>query len=409
MEAIYMKFRLTEDMRKKIWLYVIVIAIGISIYFAFDKIDFIIRSLRRVCSLTTPFILGFAIAFLLNKPMKLIEVKLLGRLRMKPQHKRSIAAVLAVLLGIIIVCAFLALLLPQLFDSIFSLVKAFPGYVEDFQKFALDFVEKYAIDTQQVTNYITDTDFFEKLTGFVTDALPQMAKATYAFGSTLLNILLSIMAGLYMLIDKERLSGYAKKINYALFPKEISEYLHRMVLASGDIFNNFIVGKAIDSLIIGVLCFILMNLFKLPFALLISVIVGVTNVIPFFGPFIGAIPSAVLVFLISPRQCLYFVGLVLVLQQFDGNILGPKILGDKTGLRPIWIIFAITVGGWIGGIVGMFLGVPCVAVISSILDDIVEHNLEKQNVNLPKIKHESNSKSFTDYLKIISDFMKVKK
>ena len=218
-----MKFRLTEDMRKKIWLYVIVIAIGISIYFAFDKIDFIIRSLRRVCSLTTPFILGFAIAFLLNKPMKLIEVKLLGRLRMKPQHKRSIAAVLAVLLGIIIVCAFLALLLPQLFDSIFSLVKAFPGYVEDFQKFALDFVEKYAIDTQQVTNYITDTDFFEKLTGFVTDALPQMAKATYAFGSTLLNILLSIMAGLYMLIDKERLSGYAKKINYALFPKEISE------------------------------------------------------------------------------------------------------------------------------------------------------------------------------------------
>ena len=164
MEAIYMKFRLTEDMRKKIWLYVIVIAIGISIYFAFDKIDFIIRSLRRVCSLTTPFILGFAIAFLLNKPMELIEVKLLGRLRMKPQHKRSIAAVLAVLLGIIIVCAFLALLLPQLFDSIFSLVKAFPGYVEDFQKFALDFVEKYAIDTQQVTNYITDTDFFEKLT-----------------------------------------------------------------------------------------------------------------------------------------------------------------------------------------------------------------------------------------------------
>lgn len=172
-----MKFRLTEDMRKKIWLYVIVIAIGISIYFAFDKIDFIIRSLRRVCSLTTPFILGFAIAFLLNKPMELIEVKLLGRLRMKPQHKRSIAAVLAVLLGIIIVCAFLALLLPQLFDSIFSLVKAFPGYVEDFQKFALDFVEKYAIDTQQVTNYITDTDFFEKLTGFVTDALPQMAKS----------------------------------------------------------------------------------------------------------------------------------------------------------------------------------------------------------------------------------------
>jgi len=300
MEAIYMKFRLTEDMRKKIWLYVIVIAIGISIYFAFDKIDFIIRALRRICSLTTPFILGFAIAFLLNKPMELMETKLLGKLRMKPQHRRSIAAVLAVLLGIIVVCAFLALLLPQLFDSIFSLVKAFPGYVEDFQKFALDFVEKYAIDTQQVTNYITDTDFFEKLTGFVTDALPQMAKATYAFGSTLLNILLSIMAGLYMLIDKERLSGYAKKINYALFPKEVSEYLHRMVLASGDIFNNFIVGKAIDSLIIGILCYIGSLIFQFPYALLLSVIVGVTNMIPVFGPFIGAVPGIVILFIIHP-------------------------------------------------------------------------------------------------------------
>lgn len=392
-----MKFRLTEDMRKKIWLYVIVIAIGISIYFAFDKIDFIIRSLRRVCSLTTPFILGFAIAFLLNKPMKLIEVKLLGRLRMKPQHKRSIAAVLAVLLGIIIVCAFLALLLPQLFDSIFSLVKAFPGYVEDFQKFALDFVEKYAIDTQQVTNYITDTDFFEKLTGFVTDALPQMAKATYAFGSTLLNILLSIMAGLYMLIDKERLSGYAKKINYALFPKEISEYLHRMVLASGDIFNNFIVGKAIDSLIIGILCFILMHLFKLPYELLISVIIGVTNVIPFFGPFIGAIPCAILVFLISPKQCLYFIGLILVLQQFDGNILGPKILGNSTGVSSFGVLFSILLFGGLYGFVGMIIAVPLMAVIIHIYNQIQDHFLAKKNlsskeedyVNLDRIDEQS--------------------
>lgn len=383
-----MKFRLTEDMRKKIWLYVIVIAIGISIYFAFDKIDFIIRSLRRVCSLTTPFILGFAIAFLLNKPMKLIEVKLLGRLRMKPQHKRSIAAVLAVLLGIIIVCAFLALLLPQLFDSIFSLVKAFPGYVEDFQKFALDFVEKYAIDTQQVTNYITDTDFFEKLTGFVTDVLPQMAKATYAFGSTLLNILLSIMAGLYMLIDKERLSGYAKKINYALFPKEISEYLHRMVLASGDIFNNFIVGKAIDSLIIGILCYIGSLIFQFPYALLLSVIVGVTNMIPVFGPFIGAVPGIVILFIIHPITALYFALFVFALQQFDGNILGPLILGDKLGLPSIGILFSVCVGGGLFGIIGMFIGVPCFAVIYMAVKEFVNYRLKKKEIDLESISRE---------------------
>lgn len=383
-----MKFRLTEEMRKKIWLYVIVIAIGISIYFAFDKIDFIIRAIRSVCSLTTPFILGFAIAFLLNKPMELIETRLLGKVPMKPQHKRSIAAVLAVILGITIVCAFLALLLPQLFDSIFSLVKAFPGYVEDFQKFALDFVERYAIDTKQVTNYITETDFFEKLTEFATDALPQMAKATYAFGSTLLNILLSIMAGLYMLIDKERLSGYAKKINYALFPTEVSEYLHRMVLASGDIFNNFIVGKAIDSLIIGVLCYIGSLIFQFPYALLLSVIIGVTNMIPVFGPFIGAVPGIVILFIIHPITALYFALFIFALQQFDGNILGPLILGDKLGLPSIGILFSVCVGGGLFGVIGMFIGVPCFAVIYMAVKEFVNYRLKKKAVNLDEVSKE---------------------
>lgn len=384
-----MKFRITEEMRKKIWLYVIVIAIGISIYFAFDKIDFIIRAIRSVCSLTTPFILGFAIAFLLNKPMELIETRLLGKVPMKPQHKRSIAAVLAVILGITIVCAFLALLLlPQLFDSIFSLVKAFPGYVEDFQKFALDFVERYAIDTKQVTNYITETDFFEKLTEFVTDALPQMAKATYAFGSTLLNILLSIMAGLYMLIDKERLSGYAKKINYALFPTEVSEYLHRMVLASGNIFNNFIVGKAIDSLIIGVLCYIGSLIFQFPYALLLSVIIGVTNMIPVFGPFIGAVPGIVILFIIHPITALYFALFIFALQQFDGNILGPLILGDKLGLPSIGILFSVCVGGGLFGVIGMFIGVPCFAVIYMAVKEFVNYRLKKKAVNLDEVSKE---------------------
>jgi predicted PurR-regulated permease PerM len=267
-------------------------------------------------------------------------------------------------------------------------VKAFPGYVEDFQKFALDFVEKYAIDTQQVTNYITDTDFFEKLTGFVTDALPQMAKATYAFGSTLLNILLSIMAGLYMLIDKERLSGYAKKINYALFPKEISEYLHRMVLASGDIFNNFIVGKAIDSLIIGILCYIGSLIFQFPYALLLSVIVGVTNMIPVFGPFIGAVPGIVILFIIHPITALYFALFVFALQQFDGNILGPLILGDKLGLPSIGILFSVCVGGGLFGIIGMFIGVPCFAVIYMAVKEFVNYRLKKKEIDLESISRE---------------------
>lgn len=388
-----MKFRLNEEMKRKIWLYSIVIAIGITIYFAFYKIDYLIRTMDRVFSLTMPFILGFAIAFLLNRPMMMIESKLLKKLRMKPQHKRSIAAVLAMILGITVVIAFLWILIPQLAESIFSLVKAFPGYVEDFQKFAISFVEKNAIDTKVVTKYISETDFFAKLTEVVTQALPQMAKMTYAFGSTMLNILLSIMAGLYMLIDKERLSMFAKKINYALFPREISEYMHRMVLASGDIFNNFIVGKAIDSLIIGILCYIGSLIFQFPYALLLAVIVGVTNMIPVFGPFIGAVPGLVILFIIHPITALYFSLFVFALQQFDGNILGPLILGDKLGLPSIGILFSVCVGGGLFGIIGMFIGVPCFAVFYMAVKEFVNYRLKKKQIDLQAMSSEADQEA----------------
>lgn len=388
-----MKFRLNEEMKRKIWLYSIVIAIGISIYFAYYKIDFLVRTVDQIFSLTMPFIIGFAIAFLLNRPMMMIENKLLKNLRIKPQHKRSIAAIIAMVVGITVVVGFLWILIPQLAESIFSLVKAFPGYVDDFQKFVLEFVEKNSIDTKQVTKYITDTDFFSKLTEVVTEALPQMAKLTYAFGSTMLNILLSIMAGLYMLIDKERLSLYAKKINYAIFPIEVSEYTHRMVLAASDIFNNFIVGKAIDSLIIGILCYIGSLIFQFPYALLLAVIVGVTNMIPVFGPFIGAVPGIVILFIIHPITALYFALFVFALQQFDGNILGPLILGDKLGLPSIGILFSVCVGGGLFGIIGMFIGVPCFAVFYMAVKEFVNYRLKKKEIDLQTMTMEASQEA----------------
>lgn len=388
-----MKFRLNEEMKRKIWLYSIVIAIGISIYFAYYKIDFLVHTVDQIFSLTMPFIIGFAIAFLLNRPMMMIENKLLKNLRIKPQHKRSIAAIIAMVVGITVVVGFLWILIPQLAESIFSLVKAFPGYVDDFQKFVLEFVEKNSIDTKQVTKYITDTDFFSKLTEVVTEALPQMAKLTYAFGSTMLNILLSIMAGLYMLIDKERLSLYAKKINYAIFPIEVSEYTHRMVLAASDIFNNFIVGKAIDSLIIGILCYIGSLIFQFPYALLLAVIVGVTNMIPVFGPFIGAVPGIVILFIIHPITALYFALFVFALQQFDGNILGPLILGDKLGLPSIGILFSVCVGGGLFGIIGMFIGVPCFAVFYMAVKEFVNYRLKKKEIDLKSMTMEASQEA----------------
>lgn len=380
-----MKLKFSDEMRKKIWMYIIIITTGIAIFFAFFNFNVIVQIWRTIFSLTTPFILGFAIAFLLNKPMMFFEQKLLGNVKMKPQHRRNFAAILAVLFGVLTVCIFLGMLIPQLMDSVFTLVRNFPGYVDEFQKFALDFIKENSIDTGQLTRYIADNNLFKQLTDFVTEFLPKMVQYTYQLGSTLLNVLLGIMSGLYMLMDKERLIGYVKKLNYALFPEELSKYLHRMTLASGDIFNNFIVGKAIDSLIIGILCYIGSLIFQFPYALLLSVFVGVTNMIPVFGPFIGAVPGIVILFIIHPITALYFALFVFVLQQFDGNILGPLILGDKLGLPSIGILFSVCVGGGLFGIIGMFIGVPCFAVIYMAVKEYVNFRLAKKAINIHEV------------------------
>ena len=198
-----------------------------------------------------------------------------------------------------------------------------------------------------------------------------------------------------MMMDKERLLRYFKKLNYAVFPKNVAEYTHRLMLSSSQIFNNFIIGKAIDSLIIGILCYVGSVLLGFPYAILLSVVVGVTNMIPVFGPFIGAIPGVVLLFIIHPITAVYYALFILVLQQFDGNILGPLILGDKLGLPSIGILFSVVIGGGLFNVVGMFIGVPCFAVIYMAVREWTHYRLEKRQVDL-----EASSQSVHDAMHI---------
>ncbi len=178
------------------------------------------------------------------------------------------------------------------------------------------------------------------------------------------------------MFSKEKFGKQSKKIVYAVFKPSHANMILHLTLKSNEIFGGFIIGKLIDSAIIGVLCFIGLSLLNMPYALLVSVIVGVTNVIPFFGPYIGAIPSAVLIMLADPRKGLYFILFILVLQQIDGNIIGPKILGDSTGLSAFWVVFSILLGGGLFGFVGMILGVPTFAVIYYVINMLINHRLE---------------------------------
>ena len=194
------------------------------------------------------------------------------------------------------------------------------------------------------------------------------------------DLLVGVIASVYFLATKERCAAHARKVVYSLFSRERVYWILRGAHKVDSIFSGFVRGKLLDSLIIGIICFVGCSLLKFPYTPLVSVFVGITNIIPFFGPFLGAIPSTILILLDSPRKALYFVLFVLALQQLDGNIIGPKILGDKTGLSSLWVITAILVGGSFFGLAGMFFGVPVFACLYSAVDFFVEVRLRRRGL-----------------------------
>ncbi len=377
-----MKFQYNEDMKKKIITHVSVAIIAIIIFFSIYNFSALKAFIAQLFDLATPFVIGFSIAFLLNRPMMLIETKVLGKFKMKPKVKRTLSALSALILGLFVVGVFLALLIPQVLESLSSLVQSAPGYIEQLQAYVMDMIQKNNIDMNQITTFFGDIDIFNKLTNFFSTALPGMIKFSLQFTTVLFDILLGIMSAIYIMLDKERLQRSVKVANYAIFPKNIADYLVTLMSDATNIFNNFIIGKAIDSLIIGILCYVGLTIMNIPYALLLSVIVGITNMIPVFGPFIGAVPGILILIIINPVLAVYFAFFILALQQFDGNILGPLILGDKLGLSSLWILVSVTIGGSLFGIIGMFIGVPVFTVIYTGVRQYFYYRLERKNITL---------------------------
>jgi predicted PurR-regulated permease PerM len=201
-----------------------------------------------------------------------------------------------------------------------------------------------------------------------------------ALFSSLWNIVIGLIVSIYFLLDKEKFCAASKKITYALFDEKTANYLVKFGKRSDDIFGNFISGKILDSLIIGILTFVVLIIAKMPYATLISVIIGITNIIPFFGPFFGAIPSALIILFVSPVKAMWFLVIVVVIQQIDGNIIGPKILGDSLGISAFWILFALLVAGKLLGLVGMIIGVPLFAIMYSTIKELIEMRLKEKNM-----------------------------
>ena len=225
---------------------------------------------------------------------------------------------------------------------------------------------------------------FELTNNLLTNIVPMLYEASMSFAKGLFNLFIAFIVSIYMTIDKFILKYAGKRIVLAIFNENFSYRVLRTLKDCHNIFSGFIIGKSIDSLIIGLLAFVAMTILKLPYTVLISVIIGITNMIPYFGPIIGAVPGAFILFIVSPMKCLIFIIMVFVLQQFDGLILGPKILGESTGVRPLLILFSITVGGAYFGPLGMFLGVPFFATVQFLIKNWVDYRLYKKKIKIKK-------------------------
>lgn len=376
----------------------LVIVGGISFYYLLFRAQNLKNNIESLINILMPIIYGLVFAYLMNPIVNKIEKKILIPLLKKSKVSTTNSLAMKVVRGIsifltlIIVSLFLygffALIIPELIKSIRSIAIQLPSYANNLQKWTQELLSDN-LELEKTVNSLLDLSYekiYELLNNRIVPQLnvvvQQVTVSVIALIKALSDALIGLIISVYVLFQKELFAGQLKKTIYSLCKTDRANNIISDIRFIDHTFGGFIIGKIIDSIIIGLLCFICANLFQFPYPILISVIVGITNVIPFFGPFIGAIPSTILILMVNPVQAFYFVIFILVLQQFDGNILGPKILGDSTGLSSFWVIVSITIFGGFFGIVGIAIGVPTFAVIYAFIKRRVHNKLKEKALSI---------------------------
>ena len=380
------------------------VAMCILFFFVVFRLEELGHYVKMVVNILMPFIYGAVIAYLLTPVCKVIQTYLEDKTQLQrcPPEKakklkslfKGISILLSILLFCLIIYALIAMLVPQLVNSVLLLVDAMPGYIQT----ASIWLEKLVEDNPVMLSYVEQysTDIMDYVQNFAkTSLLPNINNIITGVSASLLtmigvakNLIIGLIVAVYFLNSRELFCCQARLMTHAIFrdremteeekasgKEQKAEWIIRETNVLNEYLGGFVKGKLLDSLIIGLICMIFTAVVKMPYAVLVSVIIGVTNIIPFFGPFIGAIPTALLILMVSPIQCVYFVVFIIVLQQFDGNILGPKILGNTTQLSSFWVLFAILLFGGVFGIVGMIVGVPIFGFVYHLIRDWMHDRL----------------------------------
>lgn len=364
-----------------------VIAIGTVLVYAIINWNKTQATIANVIYVLSPFFVGFFIAYVLNPLVRTLDYLfskiVIKKKRLKCGLRRALAILSSYIIALSIIIIIMTYIVPQFLNSIQDLTERVPDMYNAAYDYLNTLQERYPnLDIDFIQDKINQSKphLVEFGTNMVTDAFPLLFDLSVSIVKSVINLLLAIVISAYILIDKKMIIKNMRRLIYSIFAKVSADYICTTAKKCNSIFSGFIFGKLIDSIIIGILCFIVMSIIRLPYAVLLSTIVGITNMIPYFGPFIGAVPGIVIYLLLDPVQAIIFGIMVFVLQQFDGLYLGPKILGESTGLKPIWVIFAITVGGAYFGVLGMFLGVPIVAVFAFLLNEFIDRKLKKKNI-----------------------------
>lgn len=362
----------------------ILVAFGIILYLVLSNLQVIFSGISYVSSVAFPFILGSCIAFIINVPMSFFERKVFRKLK---KGKRVLSLIMAIvsIVGVIILVS--RLIIPELVDTIFKLSNNIPEYVKEIQAL----LEKTSTNKPMVHKYVNQITFdWDKISGelitFLQDGATNMLNSTVSAITDVVQFAVSFALGfvfaLNALLQKEKLAVQVKKVLVAFLPERVAKYLVRVGRLSNNAFSSFLSGQCLEAVILGCLIFVSMKLLGLPYAVLIAVFIGVMSLIPIIGGFIGCWVGVLLIFMVDWKQAIIFIIMFVVVQQFEGNVIYPHVVGNSVGLPAIWVLVAV-IGGNIAGIVGMIFSIPFCSVLYQLFSEIVNKQIKKKNVNIP--------------------------
>ena len=343
-----------------------VILIAITYWKSFDR-----ERTVTLMPLLWPFIIGLSLAYMLNFLLRLYERKI---------KRRSWSLTLVYSTVLMLIFVFLFFLAPQVSDAMGHFTREFPDYSEQITTQIKSHLATFDLTENHVATIGASMD--EMIVRFVTfnqNLVPRLMEHLVIIGETLKNMILGLVLSVYILAKKEMLQHQFNTLLTAIIGKRKQNILIKWIKRAHKIFARFFAGMALNSLIVGIMTTVMLFIFQIPFAILVGFIVAITNIIPIFGPFIGAIPSAIMIFFISPTKALIFTILILIIQQIDANIITPKILGDKIGIAPIWVLVSILVFGYFFGLIGMIIGVPITALMIEITREIIRIKFDKKS------------------------------